>query len=188
MENSDLANGGYFGGDTSPPSTSVPKDALSSRQHQMFLNASQRNCCKLDGWKEEEEEKVFYSNCCTNQEKPPWSSRDWPLALLWKMVSPRKKMSHQQERVTEEKMKFAELLLSAVESQDGGTSAGQRTANYHRQPMTHQTGSVGAAPGLQPAVIAAQDARLLLTENIQIKHQQGLEAARRYPPSQLFIR
>lgn len=54
--------------------------------------------------------------------------------------------------------------------------------------MTHQTGSVGAAPGLQPAVIAAQDARLLLTENIQIKHQQGLEAARRYPPSQLFIR
>lgn len=43
--------------------------------------------------------------------------------------------------------------------------------------MTHQTGSVRAAPGLQPTVIAAQDAQLLLTENIQIKHQQGSEAA-----------
>lgn len=44
-----LTNGGRFGGDTSPLTTSVQKDAdeaLSSHRHQMFLNASQRNGSK----------------------------------------------------------------------------------------------------------------------------------------------
>lgn len=86
----------------------------------------------------------------------------------------------------EEKIKWAALISSLITGR--GTGTGWWTPNYYRQPTTHQTGSVRTALGLQPAVIATQDARLLLTENIQIKHQQSLEAEQRYPPSQLFIR
>lgn len=98
-------------------------------------------------WKRERK-KGSGSSCCTIQEKPPqYSGR---LTISFGLEDG---VTHCEENALtagkgdrrNDKVSGVALIISLITGQ--GTDTGRWRANYHRQPTTHQTGSVRAAAG-----------------------------------------